>query len=126
MKYIRKMFIVAGLIAATFSATLFISPQAYALRIPHPAGAAAVSLAAYLLCKKEGGTHGVCSRWALLADPPAPGVMELSLDIAYDSSMYAFNPLESGFLCQFSQDGDCPPTGSPAGTFPIALLPDSG
>jgi PEP-CTERM motif len=46
--------------------------------------------------------------------------------VQYDTNMFSFNEQRSGFLCQFSQDGDCPPVGAAAGTFPLGVLPSSG
>ena len=88
-------------------------------------GVVAFSGTAYINCKLF-TTSNNCGKIALVFDPPAPGITQLSAEIAFNTSEFTFNPIESGFLCQFSQNGDCPPPGGPPGTFPLAQLPDSG
>ena len=92
---------------------------------PIVGGAASVGF--FAGCKFAGGGTWKCAKATFLADPTAStGITSISMQVAYNASEFTFNPGESGFLCQFSQNGDCPPPGGPAGTFPLALLPDLG
>jgi len=92
------------------------------------------SLGAFLLCISLAGggggagdgSGGSCRTIALMVDPPASGVTSLAMTLQYDSNKFVFNPQNSGFLCAFSSNGDCPPVSASPGTFPVSLLPTSG
>jgi hypothetical protein len=68
----------------------------------------------------------VCNKAGIKADPIGLGIEGGSMTLLYDSSLFTFDPAASGFFCQFSLNGDCPPADARAGTFPIDLLPASG
>jgi hypothetical protein len=91
------------------------------------------SLGAFLLCLSLGGggggpdgSGGSCRTIALLVDPPSSGVDSLAMTLQYDSDKFVFNSQNSGFLCSFSSNGDCPPVSASPGTFPVDILPSSG
>jgi hypothetical protein len=101
--------------------------QAYAVAAAEtgPIGSAFASASVFGICKAAGNPKELCAGLALLADPPAPGITSISMDIMYNSSLLTFEPSLSGFLCQFSQSGDCPSAGGSAGTLPFNVLPTS-
>jgi len=61
-----------------------------------------------------------------MADPVGLGVESTSLSLQYDTNKFTFDAQASGFLCQSSSGGDCPPASAAAGTFPLTLFPASG
>ncbi len=91
-----------------------------------PIGSALASASVFGICKSAGNSKELCAGLALLADPPSPGIANISMDIAYNSSLLTFNPAASGFLCQFSAGGDCPSASGSTGTLPFNVLPASG
>jgi hypothetical protein len=64
-----------------------------------------------------------CTLLAVIADPPAAGVVSVGTSLKYDKSRWSFRPDLSGFLCDFSSNGDCPPANAPVGTFLLSNLP---
>ena len=118
------------------SATLLVAQTIYADKV-RAAGlvesgplAGLGSLAAYITCvslaDSTGAGRGVCSRIAVLADPPARGVTDLAITLQYDGTELTFDEQNSGFLSPFTLDGDNPPVVAREGTLPLDLLPDSG
>ena len=88
--------------------------------------AGAGSIAAYALCVELGGGAagpGVCSRIALLVDPPARGITDLSIALQYNSAEFTFDEQNSGFLTPFAINSDNPPVVACEGTVPIDVLP---
>lgn len=84
------------------------------------------SLTAYKRCggKTYRGQRN-CTGISIVADPPTNGITELALDILYDPSRWIFKPLESGFLCDFTSTGGCPPANAQLGTFEVGALADA-
>ena len=110
-------------------ATLSYLPQARAAATAETGfGALFASLAADAICLHGNeGDLDVCKEIALAVDPPAsPGITSITISIAYNQSKFTFDPLLSGFLCQFSINGDCPAANAAVGTFPLTVLPPPG
>lgn len=63
-----------------------------------------------------------CTGISVVADPPADGITEIDLDLNYDPTRWIFRALDSGFLCDFSANGGCPPANAQLGTFEIESL----
>jgi hypothetical protein len=85
------------------------------------------SLAALAACVILEPERTDCYAVAFLADPVGQGITSTSITLRYNTSDLTFNAQKSGFLCQFSSNGDCPAAGGVSpGTFPLMLLPSSG
>lgn len=66
------------------------------------------SLSSVQKCKK---LTGLSAAECIFFDPPGTlGVLEIGFEVEYDSSKLEIIPELSGFLCDFSSDGDCPST----------------
>lgn len=63
-----------------------------------------------------------CSAVIVVVDPPVQAVTEIDMDLSYDPSLWIFRPLESGFLCDFTASGGCPPAHAQLGTFEVEAL----
>lgn len=106
-----------------YSATslFFLLPStSHALVIPGDADLA--SLVAYAACREEGGTRLKCTGVALVVDPPAPGITSISMTLGYDPGKWTFNDSKSGYLCDFSKNGACPPPTAGVGTSKLEQL----
>jgi hypothetical protein len=80
-------------------------------------------MAALTLCFALKADTSNCYAVAFLADPIGLDIMSTSMTLEYDPARFAFDPLSSGFLCQFSVGGDCPPAAGAVGTFPLPIAP---
>jgi hypothetical protein len=112
-------------IALTFLSTsiVLMSREAFALApIPVPGA----SLAASLLCKAAGGGRWLCLGLTIAADPTAVDVTGVTMSLAYDPSVYTFDPAASGPLAMFSSGGGDAPAAPGVGTQPLQLLPATG
>lgn len=114
------------LLIGLFSLILFtfFAKEANAIAIVGDADLA--SVIAYASCREGGGSFWKCAGIAAIVDPPAIGVTNISQSLQYDSSLLKFNAQKSGFLGQFSENGDTPPTENLIGTVPLGLLPNTG
>jgi|HubBroStandDraft_6_1064221.scaffolds.fasta_scaffold319133_1 hypothetical protein len=119
-----------GIVITLWSQQILFTTQSYAAGIIETGPFAGFgSIAAYTLCVELGGGSagpGVCSRIALLVDPPARGVTDLSIALQYDAAQLTFDQQNSGFLTPFAVNSDNPPVVAREGTVPIDLLPSSG
>lgn len=81
------------------------------------------SLKAYKRCggKTYRGQRN-CTGLSIVSDPPADGITELDIDLLYDPSRWIFRLGESGFLCDFTSTGGCPPASAQLGTFEVESL----
>jgi len=78
-------------------------------------GAIEASIAAYSACRARGGTEEKCTPIALAIDPAGPQITRLQFAMQFDPSRIAINVPLSGFLCDFSSNGDCPPIAGSSG-----------
>jgi hypothetical protein len=129
--YRTARFLVVGVIATLLPGTIVDTNKASAAGLVESGPLAGLgSLAAYITCVSLADSTGVgrsaCSRIALLADPSARGITDLSIALQYDASELTFDQQNSGFLSPFTLDGDNPPVVAREGTVPITLLPDTG
>jgi hypothetical protein len=119
-----------GIVITLWSQQILFTTQSYAAGIIETGPFAGFgSIAAYTLWVELGGGSagpGVCSRIALLVDPPARGVTDLSIALQYDAAQLTFDQQNSGFLTPFAVNSDNPPVVAREGTVPIDLLPSSG
>ncbi|MFM7513206.1 MAG: hypothetical protein ACKO3F_07550 [Cyanobium sp.] len=83
-----------------------------------------VSLEVYKICRAAGDGIIECSAIAALADPPTQQYTQISMQFKYDTSKWIFRPNQSGFLCQFSINGSCPPANPFIGEVDMDSVPD--
>lgn len=85
-------------------------------------GAEFASLLAYTICRDAETPPSVqnCLGVAILFDPSAVRITDVSLSLRYDPSMWIFRPDWSGVLCDFSKNGPCPMDRAAVGTFPVS------
>ena len=115
MKDSKFVFVFVVLVAFTF-------PELVYAAFSGGRKSAAASSRAYTKCRGNGSGHFTCSFIRALADPPANGVVDISISIKYDPTLWIFRENESGFLCDFSSNGDCPPAMASTGLFQIEQL----
>jgi hypothetical protein len=83
-----------------------------------------LSMEVFKQCIKRGKNFWVCSSLAAVLDPPTDKYTEINTEIKYDPSKWTFRPDKSGFLCQFSINGSCPPANPLIGNFDLDSVPD--
>ena len=88
--------LVVGVIATLLPGTIAHTNKASAAGLVESGPLAGLgSLAAYITCVSLADSTGVgrsaCSRIALLADPPARGITDLSIALQYDASNLTFD-----------------------------------
>jgi len=75
------------------------------------------SMDTFIDCLLRDPSADYCESLMILADPPANGITDISMSIKYNPTLWTFRENKSGFLCDFSSNGDCPPATASVGSF---------